>query len=172
MAMSLQDIKDFLTDIGFNFQEKDEESLLFPYSDSDIDEKILVLVKLQEGGEFLSMRTVKHLDELVAEATEEKRRALLEWMLFQNYRTKIGTWEYDPTDHDHHLAVSAGIEDGVLTKKQLMRMLAVMVKSVELIPEMKKILGIEPAGNDQSEADKKRAELLAQLAALDEPNGI
>ena len=172
MAMSIQDVKDFLKDVGLNFQEKDEETLLFPYSDTDIDEKILVVVKLEEDGEFLSMRTVKHLDDLVAEADEEKRRALLDWMLFQNYRSKIGAWEYDPSDHDHHLAVSMGVEDGTPTKKQLMRMLAVMVKSVELIPEMKKVLGIETAGDDQSEADKKRAELLAQLAALDEPNGI
>ena len=172
MAIALSDIKDFLDEIGLNYQEKDDETVLFPYSDSDIDEKILVVVRLLEDGEFLQMHTVKHLDDLVAEASPEKRTALLEWMLYQNYKTKTGTWEYDPSDHDHHLAVSCGIEDGGLTKKQLMRMFAVMIKSVELIPEMKKILGIEPASSDESETDKKRAELLAQLAELDGQSGI
>ena len=172
MAITLKDVTAFLDEIGIKYQEKDEETLLFPYSDDDIDEKILIAVNLLEDGEFLRMRTVKHLDDLVAEADEEKRRALLEWMLYQNYRSKLGTWEYDPSDHDHHLAVSLGIEDGSMSKKQMMRMLSVMLKSVELIPEMKKILGIETATSDTSESDKKRAELLAQLAALDEPSGI
>ena len=172
MAMALSDIKDFLDEIGINYQEKDDETVLFPYSDSDIDEKILVVVRLLESGEFRQMHTIKHLDDLVAEASPEKRQALLEWMLYQNYKTKVGTWEYDPTDHDHHLTVSCGIEDGELTKKQMMRMFAVMIKSVELIPEMKKVLGIEPAANDESVTEKKRAELLAQLAELDAQSGI
>ncbi len=172
MAITFKDVTDFLDEIGLKYQEKDEETLLFPYSDDDINEKILVAVSLLENGEFLRMRTVKHLDDLVAEADAEKRQALLEWMLYQNYRSKLGAWEYDPTDHDHHLAVTLGIEDGGMTKKQMMRMLAVMLKSVEMIPEMKKVLGIESADSGQSEADKKRAELLAQLAELDGQSGI
>lgn len=172
MAITLKEVSDFLDGIGINYQEKDDETLLFPYTDSDTGEKILVVVNILENGDFLSMRTVKHLDDLVAEAEEEKRRALLEWMLHQNYRSKLGAWEYDPNDHDHHLAVTVGIEDGTLTKSQLTRMLAVMLKSVELIPEMKQVLGIEPAGSGMDEKEKKRAELLAQLAALDGENGI
>lgn len=172
MALSLQQVKDFLEGVGLKYQEKDEETLLFPYTDSDVDEKILVVVKLQEDGEFLSMRTVKHLDDLVAEADEEKRRALLDWMLYHNYRSKLGAWEYDPSDHDHHIAVTVGVEDGEMTKKQMTRMLSVLIKSAELIPEMKKILGIEPASSGESESDKKRAELLAQLAELDGQSGI
>jgi ribulose 1,5-bisphosphate synthetase/thiazole synthase len=172
MAITLKEVTDFLDDVGIKYQEKDEERVIFPYSDDEIDEKILIVVSVQEDGEFLSMRTIKHLDDLVAEADEEKRRALLDWMLYQNYRSKVGAWEYDPSDHDHHLSVSMPIEDGTVSKKQMMRMLAVMVKSVELIPEMKKILGIESAVADTSETDKKRAELLAQLAELDGQGGI
>lgn len=171
MAIALSDVKDFLDEIGLKYQEKDEETLLFPYTDTDIDERVLIAVSLLEDGEFLRMRTVKHLDDLVAEAEPEKRQALLEWMLYQNYQTKLGTWEYDPNDHDHHIAVTIGIEDGGMTKKQLMRMLSVVLKSVELIPEMKKVLGIAPA-NDADDVEKKRAELLAQLAELDSQSGI
>ena len=169
MAIALSDVKDFLDEVGLKYQEKDEETLLFPYSDTDIDEKILVAVSLLEDGEFLRMRTVKHLDDLVAEAEPEKRQALLEWMLYQNYQSKLGAWEYDPNDHDHHLAVTCGIEDNDMTKKQMMRMFAVIIKSVELIPEMKKVLGIAPSADD---VEKKRAELLAQLAELDGQSGI
>lgn len=172
MAIALSDVKDFLDGIGLKYKEKDEESVLFPFTDDEIDEKVLIAVSLLEDGEFLRMRTVKHLDDLVAEADEDKRQALLQWMLYQNYRSKLGTWEYDPTDHDHHIAVSMGIEDGTLSKKQMMRMLAVVLKSVELIPEMKKVLGIESASSNESDTDKKRAELLAQLAELDGPSGI
>jgi hypothetical protein len=172
MAITLKQVTEFLDEVGLKYQEKDDETVLFPYSDSDINEKVLIAVSVLEDGEYLRMRTVKHLDELVAEADEEKRRALLEWMLFQNYRSKLGAWEYDPSDFDHHLAVSMPIEDGTASTKQMMRMLAVMVKSVELIPEMKKILGVAPANDDQSETDKKREELLAQLRALDGQSGI
>ena len=172
MAISMKDVTDFLDEVGLKYKEKDETTILFPFSDDEIDEKILVAVSLQEDGEFLSMRTVKHLDDLVAEADEEKRRALLDWMLYHNYRSKLGAWEYDPSDHDHHLAVTLGIEDGSASKKQLMRMLSVMIKSVELIPEMKKVLGIESASSSDDENEKKRAALLAQLAELEGQSGI
>jgi hypothetical protein len=172
MAITLKEVTDFLDEVGLKYQAKDEETVIFPYSDTDIDEKILVAVSVVEDGEYLRMRTVKHLDDLVAEADEEKRRALLEWMLFQNYRSKLGAWEYDPSDFDHHLAVSMPIEDGTASKKQMMRMLAVMIKSVELIPEMKKVLGIESAAAADDVTAKKREELLAQLRALDGQSGI
>jgi hypothetical protein len=54
----------------------------------------------------------------------------------------------------------------------MMRMLAVMIKSVELIPEMKKVLGIESAAAADDVTAKKREELLAQLRALDGQSGI
>jgi ribulose 1,5-bisphosphate synthetase/thiazole synthase len=172
MAITQNHVTEFLDEIGLKYQTKDEETVLFPYSDDDINEKILVAVSVLENGEYLRMRTVKHLDDLVAETDAEKRHALLEWMLYQNYRSKLGAWEYDPTDHDHHLAVSMPIEDGSASKKQMMRMLAVMIKSVELIPEMKKLLGIETANDDSDDTAKKRAELLAQLRELDGQSGI
>lgn len=173
MAISLKDVTDFLDEIGLKYEVKDSDDVVFPYSDKDTGENILVVVSVLENGEYLRMRTVKHLDDLVAEADEEKRRALLDWMLYQNYRSKLGTWEYDPNDHDHHISVSLGVEDGTVTHRQMMRMLSMVLKSVELIPEMKRVLGLLPADNgDADEIEAKRAALLAQLRELDGQSGI
>lgn len=166
MAIELSKLTGFLDEIGVNYDERDENTIVFPYSNDD--DKILVVVKLMEDGEFLQMRTLKHLDDLVAEASEEKRNALLKWMLNKNYTTKMGTWEYDPEDHDHHIAIGCSIEDNDLTIKQFARMFKAIIDSVKVIPEMKEILGIMPAEDDLSEKEKKRQELLRQLQDLDE----
>lgn len=169
MAISISKIKGFLDQIDFNYQMKDEDTIITGYEDEG--NKVMIVIRLMEDGEFLQMRTVKHLDELVEEASEEKRAALLNWMLKQNYTTKNGSWEYDPEDHDHHLSIAHVIEDGDLTQKQFMRMLSVLTNSASSIPEMKQVLGVA-SGSTIDPVELKRQELLAQLRALDDGAGI
>jgi hypothetical protein len=168
MAIQLSKIEGYLNDIDFNFERRDDETILTAYS-NDAGDRIMIAIKLVENGEFLQMRTVKHLDELVEQAKPEKRMELLTWMLHQNYRSKVGAWEYDPGDHDHHMYIGHAIEDGDLTQIQFMRLLKVLLNSLDSIPEMKKILGV---GGADDETERKRRELLAQLAALDGKSGI
>lgn len=169
MAISTAKIKQYLDEVDFKYQERDSDTIVTGFSD-DQGNKVMIVIRLMEDGEFLQMRTLKHLDDLVAEAEPEKRVELLKWMLNKNYTTKAGSWEYDPDDHDHHLSIGHVIEDGDLTSKQFMRMLGVLTKSASLIPEMKEILGINDAAVDPVE--QKRQDLLAQLRALEEGTGI
>lgn len=168
MATSIGIVKKYLDDIDFNYEMKDEDTIITGYSSDD--NKIMIIIRLMENGEFIQLRTLKHLDELVEEASEEKRVALMKWMLKQNYTTKSGAWEYDPDDHDHHFSIGHVIEDSELTQTQFMRMMKIMTGTADLIPEMKSVLGIQSAAVDPVEA--KRQELLAQLRALDDGAGI
>jgi len=165
MAIEQSLITGFLDKINVKYRVRDEEDIITTFSSDDGD-KVMVVISLLENGEFLRMRTIKHLDDLIEQAPEEKRMALLEWMLKYNYNHKMGTWEYDPEDHDHRITTTMTIEDGSVKAPQFIRMLKVMMDSVDLIPEMKKVLGIEEA--DEDDVEKKRKELLAQLAALDD----
>tara|TARA_Y100000310_G_C20693485_1_gene823905 strand:+ start:280 stop:789 length:510 start_codon:yes stop_codon:yes gene_type:complete len=169
VAISIETIKQYLNLIDFNFDERDSTTILTGSTDDD-GNRVVIIISLLENGEFLQMRTLKHLDDLVAEATPEKRAELLKWMLNQNYATKNGSWEYDPEDHDHHFAMAHVIEDGDLTAKQFVRMLKVLMDSASKIPEMKAILGVSAPAIDPVEL--KRQELLAQLRALDDVKGI
>ncbi|GAA0787017.1 YbjN domain-containing protein [Marinobacterium sediminicola] len=169
MAINTAKIKQYLKEIDFNYEERDADTIVTGFSDDD-GHQVVIAIRLMEDGEFLQMRTIKHLDDLVAQAEPEKRVELLKWMLNKNYTTKTGSWEYDPDDHDHHLSIGHVIEDGDLTCKQFLRMLGVMTSSASLIPEMKAVLGISEVAIDPVE--QKRQELLAQLRALEEGAGI
>jgi hypothetical protein len=168
MAISQSKIEAYLKEMEVNYKVRDEHCIVTGFGEDPT--RVVIAILLGEDGEFLEMRTVRHLDDLVAEASEEKRAKLMTWMLHENYTNKLGAWEYDPDDHDHHLSISMAIEDGDLTVKQFARMLAVLAKSAEQIPEMKAVLGIADAGMDEKE--RKRQALLAQLHALDNDTGI
>ncbi len=163
MAINITQIQGYLDELGVNYENRDEDTIVFPMSDKE--NKIVIVTKILEKGEYIQMRTLKHLDDLVSEATEEKRVALLKWMLGKNYKSKLGSWEYDPEDHDHHMAIGHSIEDGELTKKQFHRMFKVVANSLDDIPEMKEILGVS---SGMSAKEKKRQELMQQLQALEE----
>ena len=168
MAISPAKIKEYLDSVELNYEEREKDTFVVGFSKDD--NKVVIVIRLMEDGEFLQMRTIKHVDDLVENADPAKRAELLAWMLNKNYSTKTGAWEYDPDDHDHHLAIGHVIEDGDLTQKQFVRMLSVLTHSAELIPEMKEILGF---GEDSVDpVEQKRQELLAQLRALEDGTGI
>ena len=163
MAIKISKIQSYLDDMGVNYENRENDTIAFPMSDEE--NKIVIVIKLMEDGEYIQMRTVKHLDDLVEQASEEKRADLLKWMLHKNYVSKLGAWEYDPADHDHHIAVACSIEDGDLTTKQFLRMFKIIANSLDLIPEMKEVLGIS---DGMSAKEKKRQALLKQLEELDD----
>lgn len=168
MAINTGKLKQYLDQVDINYDEHDDTTLVCAFSDEN-DNRVMVVIRLMENGEFLQVHTLKHLDDLVAEAEPEQRSDLLKWMLNRNYMTKVGSWEYDPDDHDHRICASHVIEDGDLTLKQFMRLLSSVSSSLELIPEMKKVLGI---GGAIDPVEQKRQELLAQLRALEDGQGI
>jgi len=163
MAIKISQIQGYLDEMGVNYEDRDNETIAFPMSDEE--NKIIIIVKLLEDGEYMQMRTIKHLDDLVEQASEEKRIALLKWMLNRNYVSKLGAWEYDPEDYDHHIAAGHSIEDGDLTLKQFVRIFKIISNSLDLIPEMKEVLGVS---DGMSAKEKKRQALLKQLQDLDE----
>ena len=168
MAIKQSLIKSYLEDIGINFHEKDEDTIVFPYT-GDEDSKIMVVCRIMEDGEYFKMHTIKHLDDLMDSVAEDKKNALKDWMLYENYKTKTGSWEYDPSDNDIHFSVEYPIEDGDLTKMQFTRGFAVVLKSADKIPEMKKVLGL--VSDEMDEKERKRQELLRQLQELESGSG-
>lgn len=163
MAIKLDLIEKYLYSLDLKYEKINEETINLSVSNNN--DKVLIFIILHDDGEYLEVRTFKHLDDLLAEASEEKRVDLLKWMLENNYKTKFGTWEYNPENHQHHITIEHIIADGSLIEKQFTRIFNIICSSINHIPEMKKILGV--AGG-LSEKEKKRQELLAQLQELDE----
>ena len=166
MAIKIEKIEEYLNKMDLGF-EKRKENLIVVIISGEID-KLFIVIHLDEDGKYIEISAIRHLDELIAEANEDRRIELLKWMLNENYKKKIGTWEYNSEDHNHRITVGHVIEDGGLTGKQFKRMLNSVARSLHDIQNMKDILN----PNALSEKEKKRISLLAQLQELDEEDGI
>mgnify|MGYP002642063193 CR=1 FL=1 len=79
---------------------------------------------------------------------------VLSHLLFLNYKTKFGTWEFDPSDGDIRLAVEIPLEDALMTEKQFLRIKDFMVQNGDThADEILHILKTGEAPEDNSKAD-------------------
>ena len=79
---------------------------------------------------------------------------LFSHLLFLNYKTKFGTWEFDPSDGDIRLAVEIPLEDALMTEKQFLRIKDFMVQNGDThADEILHILKTGEAPEDDSKAD-------------------
>lgn len=142
MAITLESLKKILDEKGLKYKMPDEVDSSRPilYTGWDAEDAevgkfdVYVVIYLEEstnsGFEFMQIRAVKLADGLEKKFHQlepAKYKALLEYMAYENYTNKIGTWCYDPSDGDLYLGASLPIEDGNITSKQLLRYLSVMV---------------------------------------------
>jgi hypothetical protein len=65
---------------------------------------------------------------------------LLPQLLYYNYMTKFGTWEYDPSDGDLRFAIEIPLEDATMTEGQFRRIMSMMETSLEQVANIKHIL--------------------------------
>ncbi len=148
MATSLDQIATFLENRGLRFRREDERSIiLVPFRLEEI-ENLLVVVRLEENGEFLKIFTPK----LFIYLDGPHKLPLMQTLLMTSWESKMLQWEYDPTDGELRAIIEFPIEDSILTEKQFFRAFEGLVNLVRIFhPRIRQVIesGADPGREDK-----------------------
>lgn len=120
MAVTLDEISGWLTELDYG--HKQTEDAIF-YATGTDELKVAVIIKAKEDGSLfeLEMGILNDDVDKVCLKDNEYLDKILPHLLYLNYSTKFGTWEYDPSDGDVHMQIEIPLEDALMTKKQFER---------------------------------------------------
>jgi hypothetical protein len=165
MAFTLAQIKGYLDELEMKIISDDEDKIVFGMgSDGQVGG---VFIRAREDGEVFDLQ-MEPLNEDMSnfdlDTDTPHLATALAHMLYMNYKSKFGSWEYDPSDGDIRFSVEIPLEDAVMTKKQFKRVLSMVDTQISQIAEIKTILetGEVPVKDNSDEI----AQLEALLAAL------
>lgn len=89
---------------------------------------------------------------------------VLPHLLYLNYKTKFGTWEYDPIDGEIRLAVEIPLEDALMTESQFKRIFEFVVTNVDTYyNEINKILETGELPKDDNDIEDLLMQMLLKV---------
>jgi hypothetical protein len=167
MAMTLEAISTMLDELEFTHTLRTEDSMIFAGGGSS-DNRLGYFIDLQEDGEIFQMdaRPLDDNGDLVKAKDHKHLNVLMSYLLLRNYQTKFGTWEYNNENGTVRLMVEIPLEDNDLTKKQLNRIIKMMLSCSKETGDIKHILAHGSLPLEGDDAAKRIAELEAMLAQL------
>jgi hypothetical protein len=167
MAVTLEQIIGYLENMDFKYDYSKEKERILLIS-GDEDSTYTHFIRAKEDGDIFEWQ-MQILDENKDNLMIKDHKyigTVLAHLLFLNYRTKFGTWEFDPSDGDIRLAVEIPLEDALMTEKQFKRVMSLMLRDADKhADEILHILNTGEIPKDDSEADMI-AKLEAMLATL------
>jgi hypothetical protein len=132
MAMQMERVESFLLAERLKFRSHDDGHVVVGfatrhYAAPDGTKGIAIAVRLPEEGRYLeciapglySLQGCRHPD------------AVLRTLLAIMQRTKMIRFDWDPADGEIRCAIECPVEDGVLTRRQFMRMLHAIPELVD-----------------------------------------
>ena len=162
MAMSIKEISDVFTEIGWKHRFSENEEVIIS-GGGDEDNNLMFITNSDDDGELFNMvGRIMDDDNNQINAKDHKHvNALMAYLLLRNYETKFGTWEFDIENGVISFAVEIPLEDNKLTAKQLERITRVMNSSGEEASNIKHILETGKVKEEMSDA-----EMIAKLESL------
>jgi hypothetical protein len=139
MGATLQQIATYLNDAGWNYRIDEEESRILTGVYADHVEDFLIVVQLDEDGEFFKLFAPRVL---AGVKDHPHKEAILQTMLSISWETKMLQWEYDPTDGEIRAIIEFPLEDSTLTERQFNRCLQGLVQLVDemAMPRLKVVM--------------------------------
>jgi hypothetical protein len=122
MPVSIEEIREFLDkkDVKYLFDAQ-KETFIISFTPH------VVLIRLEENGEFLQFRTLNFYQYKAGKYREQ----ILELVGSLNYRRKLIKFGYDPDDGEINGCVDIPIEDSAFTSTQFFRCLAALLEALE-----------------------------------------
>ena len=119
MAVTLQEISSWLDKLETK-HHLDEDREVVVYGFGSEEQAQSVYIRAKEDGEMfeVNMQLLDDNKDNKNIKDHEHASKVLQHMLYLNYKTKFGTWEFDPSDGDIRLAVEIPLEDAIMTEKQ------------------------------------------------------
>jgi len=166
MATTLQKVADFLTHQELRFQANQERSHILTgfktenYRDANGHQGVLIVIQLQENGEYLEILAPK----CYTYPDGPHKEAVLQTCLMVSWKTKLVQFEYDPSDGEIRAVVEFPLEDAELTEKQLMRCVRGIAEIVDRFdPAIRKAM---ESGEITLPEQESPAELMAAFEAF------
>ena len=163
MAVTLEQIATYLDNAEFKYKHDEEKELIFLVA-SDKDSMYGHFIRAKDDGDIFEWQ-MQILDENMDQLNIKDHKyvgKVLSHILFLNYKTKFGTWEFNPKDGDIRLAVEIPLEDALMTENQFTRIMSLMLSDANKhADEIMHILYTGDVPEDNSEA-----EMLAMLDAM------
>ncbi len=128
MAATVEQIALYLDDLGWDYRIDEDESRIVTDIDADNVQDFLIVVQLDEEGEFFKLFAPQVLSGVKDHPYKE---AILQTMLSISWETKMLQWEYDPTDGEIRAIIEFPLEDAELTQRQFNRCLQGLVQIVD-----------------------------------------
>ncbi len=146
MPTTAKEVVNHLTDIGFEFRQDPDPPFgpsdtrlslgTFHYVAPDDERALLVVVRLDEEGRFLSV-----FAPLALRCEGPFAPALLRACLMVQWTTKMVQFEYDDEDGEIRPVIEFPIEDGTLTREQLERCVRGLAQVVDVYyPSLRRAL--------------------------------
>jgi len=147
MAVTLREIAIYLDHGGWQYRIDEQEHRILAGVYADHIEDCLIVVQLEEDGEFFKLfvpRVLAGVDE------HPFKEAILQTMLSISWETKMLQWEYDPSDGEIRAIIEFPLEDSKLTERQFNRCLHGLVQIVDEIA-MPRLKTVMETGHDPSD---------------------
>ncbi|MDX8396105.1 MAG: hypothetical protein R8K22_06800 [Mariprofundaceae bacterium] len=133
MAMTYDELKEYLKTMEFGYQEQKSDAghvrcLAAQFMCGEDDEKPeVVFIKLHENGRFLSLSEPIRYSLNGCQHVNE----VLQTLLKINYENKMIKWGIDSSDGEIRASIECSIEDGTLTLDQFSRALKALVNTMD-----------------------------------------
>lgn len=139
MAVNVQEIAEYLDQLGWDYRIDEEEDRIVTGVEGDHVEDFLIVVQLDEEGKFFRLFAPQVLSGV---KDHPHKAAILQAMLVISWETKMLQWEYDPSDGEIRAIIEFPIEDSTLTEKQFNRCLSGLVQLVDsvAIPRLREVM--------------------------------
>ncbi len=149
MGTSLEQIADYLDNRGWKYELDEESSRIITGVQAENLENFLIVIQLDENGEFFKVFAPQVLAEINNHPYKE---AILQTMLCISWETKMLQWEYDPSDGEIRAIVEFPLEDSMLTERQFNRCLSGLIQIVDDIA-MPRLRAVMETGRDPGNED-------------------
>ena len=129
MATTIEELKGFLDEFDLKYQVDERHDAILigftcnpeesTYRDEDGDAYVRLVIRLQEGGEFLSVfaPSAWNIDDCLYKA------AVFEAIASIQTRYKMLRFDYDPTDGEIRPNIELPVEDSAVTSRQFHRLI-------------------------------------------------
>ena len=160
MAVTLEQIAEYLTNADLKYKHDEEKKIIFLMSGDD-NSTYSHFIRAKDDGNIFEWQ-MQILDDTMGQLNIKDHKyagEVLSHLLFLNYKTKFGTWEFDPKEGDIRLAVEIPLEDALMTENQFKRIMSLMLGDAD--KHANEILYILKTG--EIPEDSSTAEALAWL---------
>lgn len=167
MAFTLEQIGEYLKELEFNFEHDTERDAIVTGAGKD-GQSAMIFIRAKEDGEMFSLQMEPLNDDKSGPfdipMDHEHIQLLLPQLLYANFQSKFGTWEYDPSDGDIRFAIEIPLEDAKMTENQFKRIMSMVFTALDEQKKFKTIINTGEVPED--DADEDQLEMLKKLVAM------